>query len=243
MNAVDTVWILISSGLVLLTTLGLALFYGGLVREKNVLSTIGQALFILALVSVQWVLWGYSLAFGPDRWGLIGGLDWIGLRGVTTTAHPYYQPNIPHQLFMFSELMFAVISMVLLTGAFAERASFKAVVAFSLLWTTFVYDPIAHWIWGFDGWMGGLRVLDFAGGTVVHISAGVSAFVAAWVLGPRIDDREASPPHDITMTLVGVAMLWFGWFGFTGTNAYVSDGLAVNTVITTNTSAAVGMLT
>ncbi len=227
----------------LLTTLGLALFYGGLVREKNVLSTMGQAFIILALVSVQWVLWGYSLAFGSDHWGIIGGLDWIGLRGVTITPHPYYQPKIPHQLFMFSELMFAVISMVLLSGAFAERATFKAVVAFSLLWTTLVYDPIAHWVWAFGGWMEGLNVLDFAGGTVVHISTGVSAFVAAWVLGPRIDDRETSPPHDITMTLLGVALVWFGWFGFTGGNAYVSDGLAINTAITTHTAAAVGMLT
>ncbi len=242
MNAADTVWILLSSALVLLMMLGMALFYGGLVREKNVLSTIGQAFFILALISVQWVLWGYSLAFGPDHWGVIGGLDWIGLRDMTLVPHPYYQPNIPHQLFMFSELMFPVISMVLLSGAFAERATFKAVVAFSLLWTTLVYDPIAHWVWAWDGWMDGLKVLDFAGGTVVHISAGVSAFVAAWVLGPRIDSRESSPPHDLTMTLLGVAMLWFGWFGFTGGNAYVSDGLAVNTVITTNTAAAMSTL-
>lgn len=242
-NAADTGWVLLSSGLVLLTTLGLAFFYGGLVREKNVLSTIGQVFFILALVSGQWVLWGYSFAFGPDRWGMIGGLDWVGMRGVTTTPHWFYEPTIPHQLHMFFEMMFAVIAAALLSGAFVERTSFKTVIVFSLLWTTLVYDPIAHWEWALGGWMGHLKVLDFAGGTVVHISTGVSALVATWVLGPRLDAGERSTPHDITMALLGVAIVWFGWFGFTGGNALVSDGSAVNTVIATNISAAMGMLT
>src|SRR6476659_11163290 len=190
-NGADTAWILIATALVMLMTPALGFFYGGLVRRKNVLSTIMHSFFILALISVQWVLWGYSLAFGRDHGGLTGGLDWLGLDGVGLDPNPAYAPTIPHQLFMIYQAMFAAITPALITGAFAERKRFKAFVIFSLLWATFVYDPIAHWVWG-GGWLGQLGALDFAGGTVVHITSGVSALVAALVLGRRVGyGREA----------------------------------------------------
>jgi Amt family ammonium transporter len=246
-NAGDTAWVLASAALVMLMTPGLGFFYGGLVRRKNVLSTVMHSFFILCLISVQWVLWGYSLAFGPD-WkglGLIGDLSWIGLNGVGLAPNKDYSATIPHQAYMVFQMMFAVITPALITGAFAERKRFKAFVIFSLLWATFVYDPIAHWVWGHDGWLGKLGALDFAGGTVVHISSGVSALVAAYVLGRRMTHREGEnvEPHDLTMVVLGTALLWFGWFGFNAGSALAANGLAVSAFVNTNTAAAMAALT
>src|SRR3712207_6747423 len=212
-NTGNTAWVLMSTALVMLMTPALGFFYGGLVQRKNVLSTIMHSFFILALISVQWVLWGYTLAFGPDKGGIIGGLDWLGLDGVGMDPGPY-SATIPHQAFMVFQMMFAVITPALITGAFAERKRFKAFVVFTLLWATFVYAPVAHWVWGVGGWLRTLGALDFAGGTVVHISAGVAALVAAMVLGKRVGfGKEPMDPHDLTMTVLGAALLWFGWFG------------------------------
>jgi Amt family ammonium transporter len=240
----DTAWVLVSAALVMLMTPALGFFYGGLVRRKNVLSTIMHSFFILALISVQWVLWGYSLAFGPDIGGFIGGLDWVGLNGVGMEPNGDYAKTIPHQAFMVFQMMFAIITPALITGAFAERKRFKAFVIFTLLWATFVYDPVAHWVWGTGGWLKGLGALDFAGGTVVHITSGVSALVAALVLGPRVGfGQEPMDPHDLTMTVLGAALLWFGWFGFNAGSALSSGALAVNAFVVTNTAAAMAALT
>lgn len=231
----------------MLMTPGLGFFYGGLVRRKNVLSTVMHSFFILCLISVQWVLWGYSLAFGPDVKGLgiIGSLSWVGLNGVGLKPNPDYAATIPHQAYMVFQMMFAVITPALISGAFAERKRFKAFVLFSLLWATFVYDPLAHWVWGHGGWLGKLGALDFAGGTVVHISSGVSALVAAWVLGKRITHRkgEEVEPHDIPMVVLGCALLWFGWFGFNAGSALAANGLATSAFVNTNTAAAMAALT
>jgi Amt family ammonium transporter len=238
----DTAWLLMSAALVMLMTPALGFFYGGLVRRKNVLATIMHSFFILCLISVQWVLWGYTLAFGPDIGGLIGGLDWAALRGVAQEPAPL-APTVPHQAFMVFQMMFAVITPALITGAFAERKRFKAFVVFTLLWATFVYDPVAHWVWG-GGWLGQLGALDFAGGTVVHITSGVSALVAALVLGRRVGyGREALEPHDATMTVLGASLLWFGWFGFNAGSAITAGGLAANAFVVTNTAAAMAALT
>ena len=243
-SAGDTAWVLASAALVMLMTPALGFFYGGLVRPKNVLSTIMHSFFIVALISVQWVLWGYSLAFGPDVGGIIGGLSWIGLNGVGTEPNEDYAKTIPHLAFMAFQMMFAIITPALITGAFAERKRFKAFVLFSLLWATFVYDPLAHWVWGNGGWLKALGALDFAGGTVVHISSGVSALVAALVLGHRVGlDQERVEPHDLTMTVLGAGLLWFGWFGFNAGSALAADGLAATAFVTTNTAAAMGALT
>jgi ammonium transporter, Amt family len=244
-NAGDTAWVLVSTALVMLMTPGLALFYGGLVRRKNVLSTTMHSFFMLALVSVTWVLWGYSLAFGPDTGlGLIGGLDWIGLEGVTGAPSDTYAPAIPHLAFMAFQMMFAIITPALITGAFAERKRFKAFVLFSVLWSTLVYAPIAHWVWSPDGWLVGLGVLDFAGGTVVHLSSGVAALVAALMVGRRIGlVRPATEPHDVPMTVLGAGLLWFGWFGFNAGSALGANGLAASALVTTNSAAAMAALT
>ena len=242
-SAGDTAWVMASAALVMLMTPGLAFFYGGLVRPKNVLSTIMHSFFILALISVQWVLWGYSLAFGPDIGGIIGGLDWVGLNGVGAEPNTDYAKSIPHLAFMAFQMMFAIITPALITGAFAERKRFKAFVLFSLLWATFVYDPLAHWVWGNGGWLKSLGALDFAGGTVVHISSGVSALVAALVLGHRVGLEQRIEPHDLTMTVLGAGLLWFGWFGFNAGSALAADGLAATAFVTTNTAAAMGALT
>jgi ammonium transporter, Amt family len=246
-SAGDTAWVLVSAALVMLMTPGLGFFYGGLVRRKNVLSTVMHSFFILCLISVQWVLWGYSLAFGPD-WkglGIIGDLSWVGLNGVTVLPNKDYSATVPHQAFMMFQMMFAVITPALISGAFAERKRFKAFVLFSLLWATFVYDPLAHWVWGHGGWLGKLGALDFAGGTVVHISSGVSALVAAWVLGKRITHKrgEDVEPHDIPMVVLGCALLWFGWFGFNAGSALAANGLAASAFVNTNTAAAMAALT
>ena len=239
-NAGDTAWVLISTALVMLMTPGLALFYGGLVRRKNVLSTIMHSFFMLALVSVTWVLWGYSLAFGPDTGlGLIGGLEWVGLEGVTGAPSETYAPGVPHLAFMAFQMMFAIITPALITGAFAERKRFKAFVLFSVLWSTLVYAPIAHWVWSPDGWLYGLGVLDFAGGTVVHLASGVAALVAALMVGRRIGlVRSATEPHDVPMTVLGAGLLWFGWFGFNAGSALAANNAAALAFATTNTASA-----
>ena len=243
-NAADTAWVLTSAALVMLMTPALGFFYGGLVRRKNVLATIMHSFFMLALISVQWVLWGYSLAFGPDRGGIIGGLEWLGLNGVSTQPNPDYAATIPHQAFMIYQAMFAVITPALITGAFAERKRFKAFAIFSLLWATLVYDPVAHWVWGVGGWLRNLGALDFAGGTVVHISSGMSALVAAAILGRRLGfGQEPMDPHDATMTVLGAGLLWFGWFGFNAGSALGASELAVNAFVVTNTAAAMAALT
>jgi Amt family ammonium transporter len=244
-NTGDTAWVLVSSAMVMLMTPGLAFFYGGLVRRKNVLSTIMHSFFILALVSVTWVLWGYSLAFGPDAGlGLIGRLDWAGLEGVTGAPSTTYATTIPHLAFMAFQMMFAIITPALITGAFAERKRFKAFVLFSVAWSTLVYAPIAHWVWSPNGWLAHLGVLDFAGGTVVHLSSGVAALVAALVVGRRLGVvRQATEPHDVTMTVLGAALLWFGWFGFNAGSALAANGVAALALVTTNTAAAMAALT
>src|SRR5437764_7474535 len=243
-NTGDTAWVLASTALVMLMTPALGFFYGGLVRKKNVLATIMQSFFILCLISVQWVLFGYSLAFGPDHGHLIGGLDWFGLNNVGLTPDPDYAPTIPAQAFMVFQMMFAVITPAIITGGFAEPTRFKAFVLFTLLWSTFVYDPIAHWVWGTGGWLHRLGALDFAGGTVVHISSGTAALIAAIVLGKRRGlGKEAMDPHDMTMVVLGAALLWFGWFGFNAGSALTSGGLAAQAFVNTNTATAMAALT
>ena len=243
----DTAWVLVSAALVMLMTPALGFFYGGLVRPKNALSTIMHSFFMVCLISVQWVLWGYSLAFGPDHGHLIGGLDWVGLHNVSaTTANTDYAPTIPHQAFMAFQMMFAVITPALITGAFAERQRFKAYVLFSLLWATFIYDPLAHWVWGVNGWLHNLGALDFAGGSVVHMSSGISAIVAAKMLGARLGIKEEKvEPHNTTYVVLGASLLWFGWFGFNAGSALAaaSGGLATSAFVVTNTATAMAGLT
>jgi ammonium transporter, Amt family len=243
-SAGDTAWVLTSSALVLMMTApGLALFYAGMVRRKNVLAILMQSFMLAALVSVQWVLFGYSLGFSPGN-EFIGGLHWIGLNGVSATQ-PYsdYSATIPHQAYMIFQCMFAVITPALITGAFAERISFRGFLVFSLLWMTFIYDPLAHWVWGVDGWLHKLGALDFAGGTVVHISSGISALAAVLMIGPRRGHRrEPMPPHNLTLTLAGAGLLWMGWFGFNAGSALAANGLAVSAFVATHLGAAAGAL-
>jgi Amt family ammonium transporter len=241
----DTAWMLTSSALVLMMTIpGLFLFYGGLVRRKNALGTIMHSFILAALISVQWVLWGYSLAFGPDKAGLIGGLDWIGLTGVGLEPYPDYSATIPHQAFMVFQLMFAIITPALITGAFAERMKFSTFLVFMLLWATFIYDPLAHWVWGVKGWLRELGSLDFAGGTVVHISSGVSALAAAIIIGRRRGyGHEPMPPHNLPFTVIGASLLWVGWFGFNAGSALSAGGIATSAFVVTNTAAAAAALT
>jgi len=228
----------------LMTFPGLALFYGGLVRRKNVLATIMQSFFVLCLISIQWVLFGYSLSFGPDKAHFIGSLAWFGLKGVGMTANPDYAATIPHLLFAVYQMMFAVITPGLITGAFAERMKFSTYVIFTLLWATLVYDPVCHWVWGSGGWLRNMGALDFAGGTVVHISSGISALVCALVLGKRRGyGQEPMPPHNLPLCLIGAALLWFGWFGFNAGSALAANELAVLAFIATNTAAAAAALT
>ncbi len=240
----DTAWVLTSSALVLaMTAPGLVLFYGGMVRRKNALGTMMHSFIILCLISVQWVLWGYSLAFGPDKGHIIGGLEWLGLNGVGLDPNPDYAGTIPHQAFMIFQAMFAVITPALIVGSFAERMKFSAFLVFTLLWATFVYDPLAHWVWGVGGWLRNLGALDFAGGTVVHISSGVSGLICAIVLGKRMGYRsEAMPPHSLPLTLIGASMLWFGWFGFNAGSAVASGALATSAFVVTNTATAAAAL-
>jgi len=240
----DTAWVLICSALVLLMTApGLALFYGGMVRQKNALATLMQSFVVLCLVSIQWVLFGYSLAFGPDKAGILGGLQFAGLRGVGAAPNPAYAATIPHQAFMLFQMMFAAITPALITGAFAERKKFSAFILFTLLWTTLVYDPLAHWVWGDGGFLHRLGALDFAGGTVVHISSGASALTCALVIGKRKGYlQKPMPPHNLPLTVIGAGLLWFGWFGFNAGSALEASGVAVNAFVTTNTAAAAAAL-
>ena len=242
MNGADTVFILLSTALVMLMTPGLALFYGGMVRQKNVLGTIMHSFICLGLVSLIWILWGYSLSFGTDFGGLIGGLDFLGLRGVGTDPHPDYGSTVPHLAFMIFQLMFAVITPALITGAFAERMKFSAFLIFVVLWSTLVYSPMAHWVWG-GGWMGRIGVLDFAGGAVVHMSSGASALAAAMFLGKRQGYGTADlMPHNLPLTILGAGLLWFGWFGFNAGSALAANGLAANAFVVTHLSAAAAAL-
>ncbi|MEE9204104.1 MAG: ammonium transporter [Nitrospirales bacterium] len=234
----DTAWVLASSALVMAMTLpGLALFYGGLVRNKNVLGTIMHSAIILCVVSLVWVLWGYSLAFGPDKAGVIGGLEWLGLRGVGGEPSDYAS-TIPHQVFMVFQLMFAAITVALITGAFAERMKFSALLLFAVLWSTLIYSPLAHWVWG-GGWLAEkIGVLDFAGGAVVHISSGFGALACAIVLGKRKGyGTENMPPHNLPMSVLGAGLLWFGWFGFNAGSALGANETAAGAFVATHIAA------
>ena len=240
----DTAWILTSAALVLMMTIpGLFLFYGGLVRRKNALGTIMQSFIIVALIAIQWVLFGYSLSFGPDIGGVIGGLDWAGLRGVGAEPNAEYAATIPHQAFMVYKMMFAIFTPALITGAFAERAKFSTFIIFILLWATLIYNPLAHWVWGVKGWLREMGALDFAGGTVVHISSGVSALVAAMMFGKRIGyGREHMAPHNLPFSVIGAALLWVGWFGFNAGSALAADGLAASALVATHVASAAATL-
>jgi Amt family ammonium transporter len=241
----DTAWLLAATALVMIMLPGLALFYGGLVRRKNVLSTIMHSFFGLAIVSVVWVLVGFSLAFAPDITGvgLLGGLDYLGFVNVGLTPSAVYAPTVPFVLFAAFQLMFAAITPALITGAFAERKRFASFVIFTILWSIFVYSPVAHWVWASDGWLFKLGALDFAGGTVVHASSGVSALIVALLIGRRVVNGDSMEPHDIPMTVLGAGLLWFGWFGFNAGSAGAANGLAANALLVTNTAAAAATIT
>jgi Amt family ammonium transporter len=245
-NTGDTAFMMICAALVLFMTPGLAFFYGGLVRSKNVVNTMMMSFAAMGVVAVQWVLWGYSFAFGPNNGplgGFAGGLQWLGLGGVGLGPNPDYAPGIPHQLFMVYQAMFAIITPALISGSIVERMKFKSYIVFVLLWSTLAYDLVAHWVWGVGGWLHMMGALDFAGGTVVHINAGVSALVATMMLGPRAGfPQRSSPPHNVTLVLLGGGMLWFGWFGFNAGSALGASATATAAFVATNTAAASGML-
>jgi len=228
MNPADTAFVLVSAALVMLMTPGLALFYGGMVRSKNILATLMENFILLGVVGVLWALWGYSLAFGPDVGSFIGNLDYLGLMGVGTEPFKTYSETIPHQTFMIYQAMFAIITPALITGAFAERMKFSAFLVFMVLWVTIVYCPVAHWVWGDGGWLKSLGALDFAGGTVVHINAGIAALAAALVVGKRqgYGNHATFIPHNLPMTVLGAGLLWFGWFGFNAGSALAANALA-----------------
>jgi Amt family ammonium transporter len=243
MNSADTAFVLVSSALVMLMTPGLALFYGGMVRGKNVLGTIMQSFILIGLISLQWLLWGYSMAFGPDKLGIIGGFEWIGLRGVGMEPHAFYGPTLPHQVFMIFQCMFAVITPALITGAFAERMRFGPFLIFSLLWATLVYNPLVHWIWGNGGWLAKMGALDFAGGVAVHLSSGVAAVAAAIIMGRRQGyGTEDLKPHNLPMTILGAGLLWFGWFGFNAGSALSAGSLAGSAFVATHIAGTTGAL-
>ena len=230
-----TAWVLTSAALVLLMTPGLALFYSGLVRTKNAAATIMQSFIMIGVVSIVWVLWGYSLAFGPDVGGFVGSLSNFGLRGVGMEGD-----GIPDLVFMAFQLMFAIITPALITGAFVERIRFSALLVFTVLWVTVVYAPLAHWVWGSGGWLLELGAADFAGGTVVHINAGAAALAGALFVGRRRDSVAETSPHDISKVVIGAGLLWFGWFGFNAGSALAADGSAANAFVQTQISAAAG---
>ncbi|MGQ9687368.1 MAG: ammonium transporter [Desulfobaccales bacterium] len=243
MNAANTAFVLASAALVMLMTPGLALFYGGMVRGKNVLGTLMQNFVLLALIGVQWALFGYTLAFGPSLSGMVGSLAWVGLAGVGGEPFKAYSETIPHGAFMIFQLMFAIITPALITGAWAERLKFSSFLVFILLWATLVYDPVAHWVWGDGGWLKSLGALDFAGGTVVHINAGVAALAAVLVMGRREGyGKEAFIPHNLPMTVLGAGILWFGWFGFNAGSALAADGLATSAFVATHLGACAATL-
>ncbi len=243
MNTGDTAWLLISAALVMLMTPGLALFYGGMVRRKNILGTIMQSFIIIGLISVEWILVGYSFAFGPDRGGVIGDLSWFALNGVGLAPFKDYAATVPHQAFMIYQMMFAVITPALITGAFAERFKFSTFLVFTLLWALLVYNPVCHWVWGIGGWIRNLGALDFAGGTVVHITSGVSALAAALVVGKRKGfGADNMAPHNLPMTVLGAAILWFGWFGFNAGSALSAGDLSTSAFVATHSAAAMATL-
>ncbi|HYY78585.1 MAG TPA: ammonium transporter [Actinomycetes bacterium] len=243
MNSGDTAYVLISAAMVMFMTPGLALFYGGMVRAKNVLATVMQSFFAIGLVSVLWVLAAYSLAFGPDKAHLIGGLDYLGFRGVGQAPNPDLAPTIPHIAYSMFQLFFAVITPALITGAYAERMKFSAFVLFTTLWLFIVYAPLAHWVWAPGGWLRELGALDFAGGTVVHMSSGIAALAAAIAIGKRRGFlKEAIVPHNLPLTILGAGMLWFGWFGFNAGSALAANGLAATAFIATNTATGAAVL-
>jgi Amt family ammonium transporter len=238
-NTGDTAWLLVSSALVLLMTPGLALFYGGMARRKNLLSTIMMSFAIMGLIGVLWALWGYSLSFGADKGGFIGGLEFLGLINVGMAPSDVYASTVPHLAFMAFQGMFAIITVALITGAVVERIKFSALMLFSVLWVTLVYAPVCHWVWGSGGWLSSLGALDFAGGTVVHINAGVSALALVLLLGRRKGfPGDIMEPNNIPMVALGAGLLWFGWFGFNAGSALTADGLAANAFVATNLSAA-----
>jgi Amt family ammonium transporter len=239
-NSGDTAWLLISTALVIMMTPALAFFYGGMVRKKNLLSTIMMSFSIMALVSILWVVYGYSISFGPDNGGFIGGLDWFGLIGVGQEPSVVYATTVPHLAFMIFQAAFAIITVALWTGSIVERIKFSTFLVFAALWLTLVYCPIAHWVWGSGGWLAKLGALDFAGGTVVHVNAGISALALAMVLGPRTGFKEKMPmePNNIPFVVLGAGLLWFGWFGFNAGSALTSGGLASSAFVATNTAAA-----
>jgi Amt family ammonium transporter len=240
----DTAWILVSTALVMLMTPGLALFYGGMVRGKNVLGTIMQSFVAIAIVSVQWILIGYSLSFGPDVKGIIGSLAWVGLNGVGVAPNPDYAPTIPHIAFMMYQGMFAVITPALISGAFAERMKFSSYLLFTLLWSTLVYDPVAHWVWGAGGWLKNMGTLDFAGGIVVHLISGIAALAAALLIGKRKGYlQEVMTPHNLPMTVLGAGLLWFGWFGFNAGSALSAGSLSAMAFVATHASAVAATVT
>ncbi len=241
-NSGDTTWVLIASALVMLMTPAVGFFYGGMVRSKNVVSVIKHSLVILSLVSLQWVVLGYSLVFGKDTYGFIGGLNFLGLRGVGFAPNLDYAATIPHLAFMIFQAMFAIITPVLIIGAFVERIRFRALILFVLLWTTIIYDPVAHWMWGVGGWLKNLGALDFAGGTVVHITAGFSALAAAMLVGRRKDAAHQIAANNVPTVLLGASLLWFGWFGFNAGSALAASPLAVSAFVVTNTAGAVAAL-
>ena len=234
----DTAWILVSAALVLMMTPALAFFYGGLVRRKNMLSILMQCYMLMGLITVEWVLVGYTLSFGPDHHGLIGGLDWFGLCGVGLAPNADYAATIPHQAFMVYQCMFAIITPGLILGAFAERMKFSAFCVFSLLWALVVYNPVAHWVWGVGGFLRQMGALDFAGGAVVHVNAGMAALASALYLGKRKGfPTHISPPHNLPFAVLGAGLLWFGWFGFNGGSALGSGALATNAFVTSHIAA------
>ncbi len=242
MNKADTAFILASAGLVLLMTPGLALFYAGMVRGKNVLGTIMQSLFMISLISIEWVYLGYSMSFGPTIGGFIGDLSFFGLSGVTTEPSPHYATTIPQTVFMIYQCMFAIITPALITGAFAERVRFVPFIVFSLLWAILVYNPVCHWIWGSGGWLGARGVVDFAGGLVVHATCGMAALAGVLVIGPRRGyGRTSFMPHNLPMTVLGTGLLWFGWFGFNGGSALAADEIAATAFVATHLAGMAGM--
>lgn len=242
MNKADTAFILAAAGLVLLMTPGLALFYGGMVRAKNVLGTIMQSLFMIALITIEWVYLGYSMSFGPDVGGFIGDLSWFALNGVTNAPSPDYATTIPQTVFMVYQCMFAVITPALITGAFAERVRFVPFTIFSVLWAILVYNPVCHWIWGKGGWLGAMGVMDFAGGLVVHATCGAAALAGVLVIGARRGYGKSSfMPHNLPMTMLGTGLLWFGWFGFNGGSALAADEVAATAFVATHLGGMAGM--
>ena len=243
-NQADTVWILISSALVMLMTPGVALFYGGMVRRKNLLSTMMMSFACLGLVGLLWVFYGYSLSFGSDHAGIIGGFNFLGLMNVGQAPSPVYASTVPHLAFMIFQAMFAIITVALFTGAIVERIKFSSLCVFSALWLTLVYTPVAHWVWGSGGWLAGIGVLDFAGGAVVHLNAGVSALALVFLLGKRRGfPQDAMEPNNIPLVVLGAGLLWFGWFGFNAGSALTSGGLAASAFVATNTAAAAAAFT